>query len=116
MNLREESGIRGLGTGAGLSFTETAGRNPEFRYKSKTEETLLNCDVLSSRGKRTLIAGFRASHLVPRIRFSATNLERFRHVASTGTDAGFAVLSLPVEIWRASRNKTANPYVIEIAI
>lgn len=33
-----------------------------------------------------------------------------------GAGAGFAVLSRPVEIWRARQNKTANPYVIEITI
>jgi hypothetical protein len=33
-----------------------------------------------------------------------------------GTDVEFAVLFRMVEIWRASRNKTANPYVIVIAI
>jgi hypothetical protein len=30
-------------------------------------------------------------------------------------DVVFAVLFGLVEFWRASRNKTANPYVIEIA-
>jgi len=33
-----------------------------------------------------------------------------------GTDVEFAVLFRMVEIWRASRDKTANTYVIDIAI
>jgi hypothetical protein len=33
-----------------------------------------------------------------------------------GTDAGFAVLFRMVEIWRASQNKTANTYVIEVSL
>ena len=33
---------------------------------------------------------------------------------AAGTDAGFAVLSRPVEIWRAGQDKTTNIYVIDI--
>lgn len=38
------------------------------------------------------------------------------NLSGTGTSAEFAVLSRMVGIWRASQDKTANPYVIEIAI